>query len=43
MSFVQSQSTRAIFHTLRMVKNLDDLSTHHYPALFEVLDKINPK
>jgi pyruvate,water dikinase len=41
MSFVQSQSTRAIFHTLRMVKNLDDLSQHHYPALFGVLDKIN--
>ncbi len=41
MSFVQSQSTRAIFHTLRMVKNLDDLSRHHYPVLFGVVDKIN--
>ena len=41
MTFVQSQSTRAIFHTLRMVKNLDDLSQHHYPALFGVVDQIN--
>ena len=31
MSYVQTQSVRAVFHALRMVKNLDDLSTHHYP------------
>ncbi len=41
MSYVQTQSVRAVFHALRMVKNLDDLSTHHYPLLFEVLEKIN--
>ena len=26
MSYIRSQSTRAVFHTLRMVKSLDDLS-----------------
>ena len=43
MSYVQTQSVRAVFHALRMVKNLDDLSTHHYPQLFEVLENINRK
>ncbi|MGO9567931.1 MAG: PEP/pyruvate-binding domain-containing protein [Desulfomonilaceae bacterium] len=41
MSYVRSQSTRAIFHTLRMVKSLDDLSGHRYPLLFDVLEDIN--
>ncbi|MEW6533543.1 MAG: PEP/pyruvate-binding domain-containing protein [Thermodesulfobacteriota bacterium] len=41
MSYVRSQTTRAIFHTLRMVKSLDDLSNHRYPLLFDVVDRIN--
>jgi pyruvate,water dikinase len=41
MSYIRSQASRAVFHTLRMVKSLDDLSGHHYPMLFEVLERIN--
>ncbi len=41
MSYIRSQATRAVFHTLRMVKSLDDLSGHHYPTLFGVVDHIN--
>jgi pyruvate, water dikinase len=40
MSYVRTQSARAIFHVLRMVKNLDDLSNHRYGQLFQVLEKI---
>jgi pyruvate,water dikinase len=43
MSQVRTQSARAIFHVLRMVKNLDDLSNHRYGQLFEVLEKIKLK
>jgi pyruvate, water dikinase len=41
MSYIGSQATRAVFHTLRMVKSLDDLSDHRYPTLFGVVDHIN--
>ncbi|MBI5251547.1 MAG: phosphoenolpyruvate synthase [Desulfomonile tiedjei] len=41
MSYVRSQATRAVFHTLKMVKSLDDLSGHHYGLLFEIVEKIN--
>lgn len=41
MSYVKTQATRSVFHTLRMVKSLDDLSGHHYPMLFKTLDDIN--
>jgi pyruvate,water dikinase len=40
MSYVSSRATRAVFHTLRMVKNLDDLSNHHYPQLFKTVEAI---
>jgi pyruvate, water dikinase len=43
MSYVRTQSDKAIFHVLRMVKNLDDLSNHCYGQLFEVLEKIKSK
>ena len=43
MAYVRTQSARAIFHVLRMVKNLDDLSNHRYGRLFEVLEKIKLK
>jgi pyruvate,water dikinase len=43
MSYVRTQSARAIFHVLRMVKNLDDLSNHRYGQLFQVLEKIKLK
>jgi pyruvate,water dikinase len=40
MSYVRTQSSRAVFHILRMVKNLDDLSNHRYGLLFEVVERI---
>ena len=41
MSYVKSQASRCVFHTLRMVKSLDDLSGHRYPSLFTRVDEIN--
>ena len=41
MSYVRSRAAQAVFHTFRMVKNLDDLSGHRYSLLFDVLEKIN--
>jgi len=41
MSYVRSQATRAVFHTLRMAKSLDDLSGHTYPMLFTVVEALN--
>jgi len=41
MSYVKTQVARCVFHTLRMVKSLDDLSRHNYPLLFQSLDEIN--
>ncbi|MBA3038083.1 MAG: phosphoenolpyruvate synthase, partial [Desulfobacterium sp.] len=41
MSYVRSRSAKAVFHALRMVKNLDDLSGHRYSSLFETFEKIN--
>jgi pyruvate, water dikinase len=43
MSYVKTQADRAVFHVLRMVKNLDDLSNHRYGRLFEVLEEIKAK
>ena len=41
MSYVRSRSAKAVFHVLRMIKNLDDLSGHCYSPLFDILEKIN--
>nr|CBX29473.1 hypothetical protein N47_J04540 [uncultured Desulfobacterium sp.] len=41
MSYVRSRSAKAVFHALRMVKNLDDLSGHRCSSLFETFEKIN--
>jgi pyruvate,water dikinase len=41
MAYIRSQATRAVFHTLRMVKSLDDLAGHKYGLLFEALDQVN--
>jgi pyruvate, water dikinase len=41
MSYVRSQSTRGVFHTLRMIRSLDALSAHKYASLFKVLEEIN--
>lgn len=41
MSYIRSQATRAVFHTLKMVKSLDDLSGHRYPLLFAKVEEIN--
>ena len=43
MSYVKTQTDRAVFHVLRMVKNLDDLSNHRYAKLFEVVEEIKLK
>ncbi|MBM4326655.1 MAG: phosphoenolpyruvate synthase [Deltaproteobacteria bacterium] len=41
MSYVRSQATRAVFHTLKMVKSLDDLSGRHFAAFFPIIDNLN--
>lgn len=41
MSYIRSRSAKAVFHALRMVKNMDDLSGHRYSSLFETFEKIN--
>lgn len=41
MTYIRSQAARAVFHTLRMVKSLDDLSGHKYGPLFKVVDIID--
>lgn len=41
MAYVRSQAARAVFHTLRMVKSLDDLSGHKYGPLFRAVDRID--
>ncbi len=43
MSYVRSRSAKAVFHALRMIKNLDDLSGHSYSPLFDTLENINLK
>ncbi len=43
MSYVKTQTDRAVFHVLRMVKNLDDLSNHRYGRLFDVIEDIKEK
>lgn len=43
MAYIRSQATRACFHAFRMVKNLDVLSGHKYPALYQVLAAINER
>lgn len=41
MSYVRSQSARAVFHTMRMIQSLNALSGQKYPQLPEVLDRMN--
>ncbi|MFP5212773.1 MAG: PEP/pyruvate-binding domain-containing protein [Acidobacteriota bacterium] len=41
MSYVRSQSARAVFHAIRMIKSLNGLSGNHYMDLFEVIEGIN--
>jgi pyruvate, water dikinase len=43
MSYVRSQSSRAVFHALRMVQSLNSLTGNRYPQLFTVLDGINDR
>jgi len=43
MSYVRSRSAKAVFHALRMIKNLDDISGHRYFPLFGVLESIDLK
>jgi pyruvate,water dikinase len=41
MAYLRSQTARAVFHSLRMVKSLDDLSGHKYGPLFRAVDRID--
>jgi pyruvate, water dikinase len=41
MSYIRSQTTRAVFYSFRMVKSLNVLSGHRYPELYQVLEKIH--
>lgn len=43
MSYIRSQSARAVFYTLRMVKSLNNLSDQKYLALFNILENINSR
>jgi len=43
MSYVRAKSTRAAFHTFRMVKCLNNLSNNRYASLYNILEKINEK
>ena len=43
MSYVRSGSAKAVFHILRMIKNMDDLSDHRFSPLFDILETINLK
>jgi len=43
MSYVRFRSAKAVFHALRMIKNLDDLSGHRYSQMFDTLENINLK
>jgi len=43
MSFVRAKSTRAVFHTFRMVKCLNSLSDNKYFALYRILEQIHEK
>ena len=41
MSYVRSQAARAVFHTLRMIRSFDALSSNRFPALFTAFEEIN--
>ncbi len=41
MSYIRSQSSRAVFHAFRMAKSLNVLSGGRYPNLYSALEKIN--
>jgi pyruvate,water dikinase len=41
MAYIRSQSTRAVFYTLRMVMSLNTLSANRYQRLFEIVEQIN--
>ena len=43
MSYINAYSTRAVFHTNRMVKCLNSLSNNRYALLYDILAKINEK
>ena len=41
MSYVRSQSARAIFHTMRMIQSLNAISQDRYPTLLKAVEEIN--
>lgn len=43
MSYIRANSTRAVFHSNRMVKSLNALSNDKHTLLYDILTKINDK
>ena len=41
MPYVRSQSARAVFHTIRMIRSLNALSGGKYPELYDILERIH--
>ena len=41
MPYIRSQSARAVFHALRMIRSFDALSNRRFPALLETFEKLN--
>lgn len=41
MSYLRSQSARAVFHTMRMIEGLNAISNHRYPNLYEIVENLN--
>ncbi len=41
MSYIRSQSARAIFHTMRMIQCLNALSRDRYPTLVDSVEQLN--
>jgi pyruvate, water dikinase len=41
MTYIRSQSARAVFHTMRMIQSLNSISREKYPGLRPVLESIN--
>ncbi|HIJ75548.1 MAG TPA: phosphoenolpyruvate synthase [Deltaproteobacteria bacterium] len=41
MTYIKSQCARAVFHAMRMIGNFDTLSNGKFPALFDVLERLN--
>lgn len=41
MNYVKTQSTRSVFHALRMITSLESLAGRKYPAFYKILEQVN--